>query len=201
MLRHFSCTQLFETRPGFSVHGIFQARVLEWGAISYSRVSSLPRDRTWVSSIGRQILDLWRHLGSTRMINSVLWMELRDRNWLRNSQSQSMAGLGFELVLGVKLGFSIHFLFWVSVAPESLLCPSPFCSITIYLSGQVPQTFLPGKAHSRCALDLCYLEKVTCAWMHGYINGWVSRLGTRAEESFWETNGTDYIVEGSSGFY
>ena len=31
--------------PGFSVHGIFQARVLESVAISSSRVSSQPRDR------------------------------------------------------------------------------------------------------------------------------------------------------------
>ena len=30
--------------PGFSVHGIFQARILEWVAISYSRGSSQPRD-------------------------------------------------------------------------------------------------------------------------------------------------------------
>ena len=31
--------------PGSSVHGIFQARILEWLAISYSRGSSRPRDR------------------------------------------------------------------------------------------------------------------------------------------------------------
>ena len=35
--------------PGSSVHGIFQARVLEWVAISFSRGSSQPRDQTWVS--------------------------------------------------------------------------------------------------------------------------------------------------------
>ena len=35
--------------PGFSIHGIFQARILEWVAISFSRGSSCPRDRTWVS--------------------------------------------------------------------------------------------------------------------------------------------------------
>ena len=34
-----------------AVHGIFQARVLEWVAISFSRGSSRPRDRTWVSHI------------------------------------------------------------------------------------------------------------------------------------------------------
>ena len=37
--------------PGFSIHGIFQARVLEWGAISFSRVSSRPRDWNQVSHI------------------------------------------------------------------------------------------------------------------------------------------------------
>ena len=35
--------------PGSSAHGIFQARVLEWVAISFSRGSSQPRDRTQVS--------------------------------------------------------------------------------------------------------------------------------------------------------
>ena len=35
--------------PGCSVHGIFQARVLEWIAISFSRGSSQTRNRTQVS--------------------------------------------------------------------------------------------------------------------------------------------------------
>ena len=34
-----------------SVHGILQARILEWVAISFFRGSSRPRDRTWVSRI------------------------------------------------------------------------------------------------------------------------------------------------------
>ena len=37
--------------PHPSLHGIFQARVLEWGAIAFSRGSSQPRDQTWVSHI------------------------------------------------------------------------------------------------------------------------------------------------------
>ena len=36
---------------GSSVHGIFQARILEWVAISFSRGSSRPKDRTRVSHI------------------------------------------------------------------------------------------------------------------------------------------------------
>jgi hypothetical protein len=35
--------------PGSSVHGIIQARIVEWVVISFSRASSQPRDRTWVS--------------------------------------------------------------------------------------------------------------------------------------------------------
>ena len=45
--------------PGSSVHGILQARILEWVAMPSSRGSSWPRDRTCVSCIGRQILYLW----------------------------------------------------------------------------------------------------------------------------------------------
>ena len=45
--------------PGSSVHGIFQARILEWLAISFSRESSQPRDPTCISCIGRWILYHW----------------------------------------------------------------------------------------------------------------------------------------------
>ena len=44
---------------GSSVHGIFQAIVLEWIAISFSRGSSWPRDRTWVSRIVDRRLTFW----------------------------------------------------------------------------------------------------------------------------------------------
>ena len=45
--------------PGSSVHGIFQARVLEWGAIAFSRGSSRPRDRTRVSCIVGRRFTIW----------------------------------------------------------------------------------------------------------------------------------------------
>jgi len=58
-----SCLTLYNTMdyrlPGSSVHGIFQAKILEWVAFSYSRGSSWPRDQTHiscVSCISRQIL-------------------------------------------------------------------------------------------------------------------------------------------------
>ena len=42
--------------PDSSVHGIFQARILEWVAISFSRGSSPLKDRTWVSSFAGRFL-------------------------------------------------------------------------------------------------------------------------------------------------
>ena len=52
VLSHFSCILLFATLwtiASSSVHGILQARILEWVAVSSSRGSSHHRDRTWVS--------------------------------------------------------------------------------------------------------------------------------------------------------
>ena len=45
--------------PGSSVHGIVQARILQWIAISFFRGSSQPRHQTNVSCIGRWILYHW----------------------------------------------------------------------------------------------------------------------------------------------
>ena len=43
------CDSMDYSPPGFSVRGIFQAIVLEWIAISFSRVASQPRARTRAS--------------------------------------------------------------------------------------------------------------------------------------------------------
>ena len=45
------CNSMDCSPPGSSVHGILQARVLEWIAIPFSRGSSQPRDQTQVSHI------------------------------------------------------------------------------------------------------------------------------------------------------
>ena len=53
------CLPMDCSLPGSSVHGIFQARVLEWVAISFSRGSSWPRYRTQVScTTGRHFI-IW----------------------------------------------------------------------------------------------------------------------------------------------
>ena len=47
----------------YTVHGILQARILEWGAFPFSRESSQPRDRTQVSHIAGRFYQL-SHKGS-----------------------------------------------------------------------------------------------------------------------------------------
>ena len=60
-----SCPTLFDpmdcSLPGSSVHGIFQARVLEWIAISFSRGSSQPRVWTRVSHIVDRCFTIWAY--------------------------------------------------------------------------------------------------------------------------------------------
>ena len=60
---HQSCPTLCNpmdcSLPGSSVHGILQARILEWVAISYSRGSFWSRDRTQVSCIAGGFFTIW----------------------------------------------------------------------------------------------------------------------------------------------
>ena len=71
------CNSMDCILPGFSVHGISQASVLESAAVSFSRGSSWHRDRTHVSYIGKWILYHW-DLGSPghRTAEHYLWLQV-----------------------------------------------------------------------------------------------------------------------------
>ena len=53
------CDPIDCSLPGSSIYGIFQARVLEWVAISFSRGSSRPRNWIWVSHIVGRHFTVW----------------------------------------------------------------------------------------------------------------------------------------------
>ena len=57
------------TLPGSSIHGILQARVLEWLAISFFRGSSWPRDRTQVPHVAGRRFTLW----TTKEVCQIQW--------------------------------------------------------------------------------------------------------------------------------
>ena len=62
------CDSMDFSLPGSSVHGILQARILEWVAIPSSRASSPPKDQTQFSCTTSQVLPLWKH------ISHFLWL-------------------------------------------------------------------------------------------------------------------------------
>ena len=53
------CNPMDCSLSGSSLHGIFQARMLEWVAIPFSRGSSQPKDRTRVSHIAGRFFAIW----------------------------------------------------------------------------------------------------------------------------------------------
>ena len=86
MLETQSCPTLCDTMdcspPGSSVHGILQARILEWVAIPFSRGSSWPRNRTHIPCIASGFFTFWATLN---------WTEL---NWSRSVVSNSLRPRG-----------------------------------------------------------------------------------------------------------
>ena len=62
------CDPMDYSLPGSSVHGILQARTLEWFAMPFSRRSSQPRDWAWVSCTAGRLFTI----GATRETPVVL---------------------------------------------------------------------------------------------------------------------------------
>ena len=60
----------------YTVHGILQARILEWLAFHFSRVSSQPRDQIQVSHIADRFFTSW----ATREAQYFMKLKLNE-NW------------------------------------------------------------------------------------------------------------------------
>ena len=77
------CDPMDCSLPGSSLHGILQARVLEWVATSFSRGSSQPRDRTQISHIPGRCFNLWATYTPVKKPNT----------WLANFLSEKISQL------------------------------------------------------------------------------------------------------------
>ena len=129
------CDPLGCSCSGSSVHGISQARILEWVAISYSRGSSWPRNWTClccVSCIGRQILYSCTTWGSIQFSHSVVSDSLQPHG-LQQARlpcpSWSLLKLmSIESVMPSNHLILCHFL---------LLLPSIFSSIRVFSNKSV----------------------------------------------------------------
>ena len=115
-----SCPTLRDLRdyssPGSSVHGLFQARILEWVAIPFSKGSSPPRDRTQVSCIaGRYFTteppgklpekpkgsgksDIWPVLFITGLQKNPLCIRMKNLSFVIKTQHSTLT-LSFPLCL------------------------------------------------------------------------------------------------------
>ena len=66
-----------------SVHGILQARLLEWVAIHFFRGSSWPRDWIWVSCIAGRFFTIWATRVSIKQMLPLHWVgEAIQQTWV-----------------------------------------------------------------------------------------------------------------------
>ena len=66
-----SCDTMVCSLPSSSVHGILQARILEWVATSLSRVCSPPRNQTQLSCIAGRFVTSWATRKATLSLRPV----------------------------------------------------------------------------------------------------------------------------------
>ena len=112
------CDPMDCSPPGSSTHGILQARVLEWVAVSFSRGSAQPRDRTRVSHIPGRRLNLWATREAPRTVYhhpkfEKLWLKQKFNRFLCRKTSP-MSSIQYEYALNpyhFPLSLSLFFIF------------------------------------------------------------------------------------------
>ena len=112
------CNPMDYSPPCSSVHGILQARIMEWIAISFFGGSSIPRDQTrvsYISCIGRQILNHQYHqphAHGCELLSGVSLVEVghihrriyrTSNSWLRNGGLNWPRTPGFQNLSNPKL--------------------------------------------------------------------------------------------------
>ena len=118
--------------PRFSVHGILQARILEWVTISFSRGSSWPRDRTRVSRVGgRRLTSEPPEKPSDLVVKNCLPMQ--------KMQEVQFRSLGWEDPLEEEMATHSSILAW-----------------------KIPWTGEPGKLHSVGSQSWTWLSTQAC---------------------------------------
>ena len=138
--------------PVSSVHGILQARILEWVSMSFSRGSSQPRDRTQLSALGGGLSTIW----ATREALAVLEFPA-SLSWETHT--------GFLPVRPVILGFSCTE--WVNTYLENRI-PRSVCLRWSVL--RWAETYL--QCHPWLLGHYCELEEGRAGLGVGGSSGW-----------------------------
>ena len=106
--------------PGSSIHGIFQARVQERVAISFSRGSSWPRDRTWVSCIVGRCFYRLSYQGSPIYIYIYIYTHTHTYIYIYMYFLQSSFQFSYMCIIEISLS-----LFWPQHVVYGILVPWP----------------------------------------------------------------------------
>ena len=142
------CGSMDYSPPGSSIHGILQARILEWVAIPFCRGSSWPRDRTQVSCIGVRFFTIW----ATR---EALWSY-----FAFTINSSSVLGEGFGQLFGV-----------YSALPSPI---AGLLAIALDLTPSVSSTFWNFGYHNRprcAAVRTVWKVQVPRSWARSRLTG------------------------------
>ena len=129
-----SCYPKDYSRQAAPVHGVLQARILQWVAMSFSRGPSQPRDWTrisLISCIGRRILLSLCHLGSLHIVrfpitnwHSQCWKSVQ--SILTSSENACDLASSPMDGLGKMLPCPTHTLWEVFSRLQLQLCPRAF---------------------------------------------------------------------------
>ena len=175
--------------PGSSVHGILQARILEWGAIPFSRGSSRPRDRTQVSHIAGRFFTIWairevsvlvgylrifvyNLLGKMALCQGtddagLLWMRWQDvlwgmRRWCSWEDDVESTGVSW------RQSFCLHHCFFCGILPSKSVLTSPAFS-----------TSNASLCISRIFSGCC------CLWLHSALSFLTESCSIETKHCYW----------------
>ena len=163
------CNVIDHSPPGYSVCRILQARTLEWVATLFSRESSQPRDRIWVSCIAGRFFTIWAiSVYSCNEILSILSrlvliekVQLCSVNFVHAKSHQSCLPLCNPMDYSPP-GFSVHgilqarILEWVAM-PSSRGSSWPRISMSL-ISPELAGGFLPLTISATCEVHLWSLR-------------------------------------------
>ena len=127
------CDPMDCSLPGSSVHGILQARILEWAAMPFSRGSSWPRDRTRVSWIAGRFFTIWATRGAPRALP-----------WVGKSQSQK-GYIQYDPMYMALGGVAVQRGMWIFVPQPGIEPTSPALeawNLNHWTAREVPTTSL-----------------------------------------------------------
>ena len=98
------CDPMDYSLSGSSIHGILQAGVLEWVAISFFSRSSRPRDRTWVSHIVGRHFIIWANreeVIGNQIRKMVSMFTLNINKYIKEGRAISVSGEHVEKTIRI----------------------------------------------------------------------------------------------------